>query len=166
MNRKLDVLIVAPSSARQLYQDLSEDFSAKEPNIWAGLLANAARAKGFGAAIYDMEIDPDIRRIAEYDASLILFAVTGQNPNASTAAMTGAVEAAERTRELLPETKIAFVGPHVNALPREVLERHPFIDIAFTNEGVYALLNLLSTDLSYGALKSICGIAYREGDDI
>ena len=34
----LDILIVAPSAAG-LYQDLKADFSAKETNIWAGLLA-------------------------------------------------------------------------------------------------------------------------------
>ena len=34
--RKLDVLIVAPSAAN-LYQDLKNDFSAKETNIWAGI---------------------------------------------------------------------------------------------------------------------------------
>ena len=38
----LDILIVAPSAAG-LYQDLKADFSAKETNIWAGLLANAVR---------------------------------------------------------------------------------------------------------------------------
>ena len=52
----LDVLIIAPSAA-DLYQKLQDDFSAKEPNIWAGLLANAVRTKGFGVSIYDMEIE-------------------------------------------------------------------------------------------------------------
>ena len=55
--RQLDVLIVAPSAAKKLYQGLSEDFSAKEPNIWAGLLANSVRSIGHGVAIHDMEID-------------------------------------------------------------------------------------------------------------
>jgi radical SAM superfamily enzyme YgiQ (UPF0313 family) len=157
----MDVLIIAPSASRQLYQKLSEDFSAKEPNIWAGLLANAVRCKGMGVAIHDMEIEPDISDIGNYRARLILFVVTGQNPNASTASMTGAVTAAKEVRELCPETKIAFVGPHVNALPLETLERHEEIDIVFTNEGVYSLLNLLSTDISDEGLKSVNGIAYR-----
>ena len=56
MTRKLDLLIVAPS-ARKLYQELANEFSAKEPNIWAGLLANAARNSGHGVAIYAMEIE-------------------------------------------------------------------------------------------------------------
>ena len=97
--RKLDVLLIAPSSA-DLYQDLKEDFSAKETNIWAGLLANACIAKGFGAAIYDMEIErpnPEqfLKDVESYDARFILFVVTGQNPNASTAAMSGAVSCRE-----------------------------------------------------------------------
>ena len=158
----MDVLIIAPSASRQLYQKLSEDFSAKEPNIWAGLLANAVRRKGMGVAIHDMEINPDISDIANCEARLVLFVVTGQNPNASTASMTGAVVAAKEVRELCPETKIAFVGPHVNALPVETLERHKDIDIVFTNEGVYSLLNLLSTDISDAGLKRINGIVYRD----
>ena len=54
--KKLDLLIIAPSAAR-LYQELQKDFSAKEPNIWAGLLASAVKKYGFGVAIYDMEIE-------------------------------------------------------------------------------------------------------------
>ena len=166
--RPLDVLIIAPNAAN-LYQELKHDFAAKETNIWAGLLANAARAKGFGVAIYDMEIEmpsPDqfVQDVESYNAKLILFVVTGQNPNASTAAMSGAVLAAEMLSDI--NAKIAFVGPHVNALPMETLEKHDFIDIVLTNEGVYALLNLLSTDLSEAALKSVNGIAYRQNDEL
>ena len=109
----MDVLIIAPSASRKLYQKLSDNFSAKEPNIWAGLLANAVRCKGMSVSIHDMEIEPNIKDIENCGARLILFVVTGQNPNASTASMTGAVIAAKEVRELLPESKIAFVGPHV-----------------------------------------------------
>tara|TARA_R110000824_G_scaffold283017_1_gene471329 strand:+ start:828 stop:2336 length:1509 start_codon:yes stop_codon:yes gene_type:complete len=162
--RQLDVLIIAPSAA-DLYQDLKDDFSAKETNIWAGLLANSCRSRGYGVAIYDMEIerpsvDKFLKDVESYGARFILFVVTGQNPNASTAAMSGAIPAASCLSSL--RTKIGFVGPHVNALPLEVLEKHSFIDVAFTNEGVYALLNLLSTDISDDGLKSVNGIVYRK----
>ena len=166
--RRLDLLVVAPS-ARKLYQELANEFSAKEPNIWAGLLANAARNAGHGVAIYDMEIerpteDEFADTVMQYDPRLVLFVVTGQNPNASTAAMSGAIGASESLRERQPEYKIAFVGPHINALPLETLSSHPCIDIGFTNEGVYALLGLLDTDLSYDSIKSINGLCYREED--
>lgn len=160
----MKLLIINPSSA-SLYQDLSKDFSAKEPNIWAGLLANAVRGK-HSVTIYDMEIvRPTAHKLA-YDVKciepdLILFVVTGQNPNASTAAMEGATSASYCLREYGVREKIAFVGPHVNSLPYETLQKHDEIDIVFTNEGVYALRNLLNTDLSDEGLKSINGIYWR-----
>ena len=109
---KIDLLIIAPNSS-DIYQELQHDFSAKETNIWAGLLANAVRAKGLGVAIYDMEVgmpSPDqfVQDVESYNAKLILFVVTGQNPNASTPAMSGAVSAAEILSGV--NSKIAFVG--------------------------------------------------------
>lgn len=166
--KKLDLMIIAPS-ARNLYQKLANDFSAKEPNIWAGLLANATRKAGFTVVIYDMEIERPNREdfteiIKEYNPGLILFVVTGQNPNASTAAMAGAVESAEWVKEKDPNNLIGFVGPHINALPKETLIAHEFIDVGFTNEGVYALIDTLSSDLTEGDLKKINGICFRDND--
>ena len=167
--RQLDILIVAPSASEKLYQDLSSDFAAKEPNIWTGLLANSCRSKGFGVAIYDTEalrptLEDAVDDIASHNPRVVLFVVTGQNPNASTAAMTGAVELAERVKEESPQLHISFVGPHVNALPVETVGRHSFIDTVFTNEGVYALNNLLSTDLKDSSLSRVRGICYRDSE--
>jgi radical SAM superfamily enzyme YgiQ (UPF0313 family) len=158
----LDLLIVAPSAAK-LYQALNNDYTAIETNIWAGLLANAVRHE-HSVAIYDLEVEKPSKeefydKVKDYNPKLVLFVVTGQNPNASTAAMDGAT----RSSSILgPEFKIAFVGPHVNALPIETLERHPEIDIVFTNEGVYALKNVLKTNLRDTELSGINGIAYRD----
>ena len=158
----LDILIVAPSAAG-LYQDLKADFSAKETNIWAGLLANAVRYE-HSVAIYDLEVERPSKeefydKVKHYNPKLVLFVVTGQNPNASTAAMSGATDASQ---VLGDEFKIAFVGPHVNALPIETLEKHSEIDIVFTNEGVYALKNVLKTNLRDTDLSGVKGIAYRD----
>ena len=158
----IDLLIITPSAAG-LYQELKKDFSAKETNIWAGLLANSVRVD-HSVLIYDMEIerpskDKFYETVKEINPSLVLFVVTGQNPNASTAAMAGAVDASS---VLGSEFKIAFVGPHVNALPVETLEKHSEIDIALTNEGVYALKNVLKTNLRDTDLSGIKGIAYRD----
>jgi len=119
--------------------------------------------------IYDMEIErPDAdefaEEIIELDPRLTLFVVTGQNPNASTAAMSGAIEAAKWIKDREPQYPVAFVGPHVNALPKDTLSNHPFIDIGFTNEGVYALNNVLLTDLSASSLKKVNGICFRDPD--
>jgi anaerobic magnesium-protoporphyrin IX monomethyl ester cyclase len=166
----MKLLIVSPNSSN-LYQDLSDKHSAIEPNIWAGLLANSVR-KNCDVSIYDMEVErPTLEQF--YDvcrgsrADLILFVVTGQNPNASSAAMSGATRASKSIWDNgWGSGKIAFVGPHVNALPVETLERHPEIDIVLTNEGVYALRNLVSKGTSSEALRTINGIAYRDKDEI
>jgi anaerobic magnesium-protoporphyrin IX monomethyl ester cyclase len=158
----MKLLIVAPSSA-DLYQDLSKDLSAKEPNLWAGLLANSVRSK-CDVSIYDMEVNrptaaefySDVESISP---DLVLFVATGSNPNASSSAMHGATKAAECIRGLC---KIAFIGPHVNALPIEVLQKHDFIDITFMNEGVYALRNIVERGTSIEALSSVKGIVYRD----
>jgi radical SAM superfamily enzyme YgiQ (UPF0313 family) len=100
-----------------------------------------------------------------YKPRLVVFVVTGQNPNASSAAMTGAIEAADNIKLGCPEVKIAFVGPHVNALPMESLTED-CIDIVLTNEGVYALHHLLATDLSDEALKKTKGIAYKDSEGV
>lgn len=158
----MKILIVAPSSA-DIYQDLAKDFSAKEPNIWAGLLANAVR-NVCNVAIYDMEIEkPSVQKfyddVKEHNPDFILFVVTGQNPNASSASMSGATKSAQLLKGI---AKIGFVGPHVNALFMEVMEKHDFIDVVFTNEGVYALKNIATRGVSTEALKTIKGIAYRD----
>ena len=44
-------------------------------------------------------------------------------------------------------SKIAFIGSHVSALPKEVLELNS-ADFILYNEGVYGLIELLSTDLN------------------
>ena len=156
----MNLVIVCPSSAI-LYQNLSK-ISAKEPNIWAGLLANAVRRDCY-VTIYDMEIYRPkpfqfYQDISDHEPDLILFVVTGQNPNASSAAMEGAVASANLLMGVAP---IAFVGPHVNALALETLQKHACIDIAFTNEGVYALKNLVRGNLSEEHLKTVKGIAYK-----
>ncbi len=157
MDKQLDLLVIAPSS-KDIYQELSHEFSSIEPNIWAGLLANAVRNVGLGVAIHDMSINPELD-VDSYNPKLVLFVATGQNPSASSPAMQGAVEAAE---QIDGKYKIAFVGPHVNALSVETLEKHPCIDFVFTNEGVYALINLLKSDLSLDTK----GIVYRDGNEI
>lgn len=149
-----------------MYQDLKKDLSAKETNLWAGLLANSVR-KRYGVMIYDCEVEQPsatefYKTVSDYSPRLVLFVATGQNPNASTAAMAGATEASS---VLGNDFKIAFVGPHVNSLPMETLEKHPEIDIAFTNEGVYALSELLESDLDHD-LSTIKGIAYRDKNGV
>lgn len=164
MNRPLDVIFVNADSSAAAYQDLAKDFAAIEPPTWSLLLAQSCRAKGFGVAILDataerLSHEQTVVRIAETKPRLACFVVYGQNPNSGTTNMIGNTECAALLKEQHPDIPICFVGSHTSALPLEVLGL-PFVDFVLLNEGVYALHNLLGTDLRTG-LDKIAGIGHK-----
>ena len=167
----IDLLIVSPSSSN-IYQDLKNEYSAIETPIWAGLLANCILSINRGVAIIDLEAEKIsnedfVKKVEELDPKFVLFVVTGQNPSASTPAMQGAIENAEFLKTNSAKYKIGFVGPHINALPLETMQKHDFIDVVFCNEGVFALKKLVQTNLRDYELCDINGIGYRDdGGDI
>ena len=165
--RALDVLLIHPDSSAQAYQDLAITYSAIEPPTWALLLAQSCRAKGFGAAILDcdaerLSLEAAVQRVRELKPRLTLFVVYGQNPNSGTTSMIGATRLAAALKADQPERPIGFVGSHTSALPREVLALSS-VDIVFLNEGVYALHNLLRTNLR-DDLHKVAGIGYKKRD--
>ena len=162
---KLDILFVHPNASEKIYQGLAKNNSAIEPPIWAGMLANHVRSRGFSAAILDCEAErldweSSAKTISDFDAKVICFVVYGQQPSASSQNMTGAVGIANLVKQLI-NTTIVFVGGHVAALPEEVLQED-CVDIVLLNEGVYAISNLLSTDLSLEQLRNCKGIGYKD----
>ena len=168
--RQTDILFVAPNSSRAAYQDLADVYSAIEPPTWALLLAQACRSNGFGVGILDADaerLSPEqgARRIAEANPRLACFVVYGQNPNSGTTNMVGAIALAEELRRTNPTYPICFVGSHTSALPREVLS-YSCVDFVLLNEGVYAIQNLLRTNLK-DDLSQVKGIGFkRDGNTI
>lgn len=163
----LDVLFVNPDSSLDAYQELAKTYSAIEPPTWALLLAQSCRAKGYSCAILDcdaerLSLEESIRRIHEARARLVVLVIYGQNPNSGTTGMIGGTRLAKALKDAHPETKICFVGSHTSALPKEVLAL-PYVDIVLLNEGVYALHNLLASDLGED-LKAIRGIGHKAED--
>jgi len=161
--RKLDVLFINPDSSIKAYQGLAATYSAIEPPTWALLLANSCRAKGFGVAILDCDaekltLEQSVQRIIDINPRLIVFVVYGQNPNSGTTSMIGALSLAKSLKEFT-SYRIGFVGSHTSALPRDVLS-YSCVDIVFLNEGVYALHELLSSNMQ-SDLKNIKGIGYK-----
>jgi radical SAM superfamily enzyme YgiQ (UPF0313 family) len=167
---RLDVLFVTPDASAAAYQDLSHTYSAIEPPTWSLLLAQSCRAKGFHVAILDciaerLDDASSMQRIRDANPRLVCFVLYGQNPNSGTTSMIGANRLGASLKETYPEYPICMVGSHVSALPREVLGL-PFVDIVLLNEGVYALHELLASDLDED-LPSIKGIGYtRAGQGI
>ncbi len=163
-DRQLDVLFINSDSSVQAYQELSKDFSAIEPPTWALLLAQSCRAKGFGVAILDccaerLPLEKAVQRISGLRPRLVCFVVYGQNPNSGTTNMIGAVSLATALKAEHPDWPTCVVGSHASALPLEVLG-FPCFDLVLLNEGVYALHNLLRSDLK-DDLARIQGIGHK-----
>src|SRR5258706_2809103 len=75
--------------------------------------------------------------------------------------MTGTATLESKLKAAHPEYITAVVGSHASALPKDVLA-HDWVDIVFLNEGVYALHNLLQTDLK-DDLPKVRGIGHKIG---
>ena len=165
----VDVLFVTPDSSHQAYQDLANVYSAIEPPTWSLLLAEACRAKGFSPAILDcdaerLSLEESVKRINDTKARLVVFVLYGQNPNSGTTSMIGAVKLANALKQSGIGAPICFCGSHSQALPREVLA-YDDIDLVLLNEGVYALLNLLRSNLK-SDLATINGIGWKDDGQI
>jgi len=161
----MDVAFINPDSSTEAYQDLAKLFAAIEPPTWSLLLAEACRSRGFEVGIVDCDAEKislkeSVHRISDLKAKLTVFVVYGQNPNSGTTSMIGALALAREIKNADVDTKICFVGSHTSALPMEVLSEDA-VDIVLLNEGVYALINLLKSNLS-GDLSSIKGIGYKK----
>ncbi|MCA9406332.1 MAG: cobalamin-dependent protein [Candidatus Omnitrophica bacterium] len=168
--KPLDILFIHPNAAKKIYQDLSKDFSAIEPPIWAAMLANHCRHHQFSVDILDCEAlhldnEASVEHIQKAKPRVAAFVVYGQQPSASSQNMQGAVEVADLLKETCPDIKVLFVGGHVAALPREVLEKHGVVDFVCQNEGVYTISTLLKTNLK-DQLDKVAGLGFRQDGQI
>ncbi len=168
----MDVLFINPGNASGIYQDLADVYSAIETPTWSLLLAQSCRSVGYEVGILDVNAErisneEAAERVKKLNPRLVCFAVYGQNPNAGTVNMAGTVMLASELKKSGFENPISVVGSHVQALPQETLLREKDkIDIIFTNEGVYALWNILKLkDLKdKKELEKIKGIGFMKGE--
>ena len=107
----VDILFVHPNSSKKVYQDLSKDFSAIEPPIWAAMLAKYVVDRGFSADVLDCEAlrissEQAASTILELKPKVVCLVAFGQQPSASTQCMpagakTCHIEAGLRTNNKL-----------------------------------------------------------------
>jgi len=167
----LDCLFLVTKSSKKTYQKLSQTYSAIEPPTWALLLAESTRSVGFKVNILDanaenLSEEEILKRIKDVSPKLICLVVYGQNVNAGTTNMSGAIHTSEYLKKFIT-TPISIIGSHVQALPLETLKTEKSIDFVFTNEGVYSLRNLLKlNDFSPMSLSKIKGIAFRNENQL
>lgn len=157
----IDLLLVSPGNNRVIYQNLAGEYAAIEPPIWAGLLANFVRTKGYEPAIIDQEAEgltPEqiVERAIENKPRLVAIVVYGQQPSASTQNMTMSARIAACFKEHAPNMKTILIGGHVSALPAQSLNETD-ADYVCQGEGPYTIEALLA-----GAEpKDVPGLWYR-----
>jgi anaerobic magnesium-protoporphyrin IX monomethyl ester cyclase len=164
----MDVVFINPSIENN-YQSLGKTYAAIEPPTWSLLLAQSMRKFGFKVSIIDVNaekisLEQVFERIHINKPRLIAMVVYGQNVNAGTTNMEGALNLSNFLKKKNKELKIAYLGSHVQALPKKILKEENSVDIVFTNEGVYALKNLLKLK-TFGVqdLLRIKGIGFKDG---
>lgn len=167
-----DAIFISPGNASEIYQGLSINYSAVETPTWALLLAESCRSVGYNVGIIDVSAErlahqEVLDRIIEFMPRFLVFVVYGQNVNAGTTNMSGAVALSTFIKSKKLDVPIIFIGSHVQALPVDALENENSIDIVCTNEGVYSLRNLMKIKkVNPVALSKVKGIGYRVFDRV
>jgi anaerobic magnesium-protoporphyrin IX monomethyl ester cyclase len=167
-----DLLLVNPGNSKGIYQNLSNKYSAIEPPTWALLLAKSCLSKNYKVKILDcnaeaMNNESALEKIKNIKPRLICFVVYGQNVNSGTTNMSGAISLLNYLKDNFIDAPIAFIGSHVQALPVETLKKEKNIDFVFTNEGVYALWNVLALkNITKDYLSNIKGIAFLKENKV
>ncbi len=173
MTSTLDLLLVNPGGAQRIYQNLGRNLAAKEPPIWAGLLATYARRAGHSVAILDanaLDLSPAeaAAQVAAAKPRLVVVVVYGHNPNASTFAMPGASDVCNALAANCPEVPTMLLGGHVAALPERTLQEEQ-VDFVCNGEGAVTideLLQVLKSDRAAKAseLERVRGLLWWDGE--
>ncbi len=168
--RRLDLLLVNPGGARQIYQDLGRQLAAKESPIWVGLIAEYARRKGLSVDVLDanaFDLGPtDVAmHVAHVRPLLTAVVVYGHNPNASTHVMPGAGAICTELAQHDPEGKVLLLGGHVAALPERTLSEES-ADFVCGGEGPITVVELVAALRAGGSasdLGRVRGLVWHDG---
>jgi radical SAM superfamily enzyme YgiQ (UPF0313 family) len=169
MTRKLDLVLVNPSSRTQVYQSLATRLAAVEPPVWAGLMATFCRRQGLSVQIIDAEAEQLIpaevaERIEDLEPVLAAVVAYGHQPSASTQIMTACSEVCSAIKQVDPTQKILLLGGHVAALPERTL-REEAADYVAAGEGLYTLVDLVAAlKTPDPELEKVPGLYYLDGE--
>src|SRR5207244_5466496 len=97
-NKRLDLVLINPSSRTHVYQSLGTKLAAVENPVWAGLMATFCRRRGLSVEIIDAEAeelvaDEVAERIEDRNPLLAAVVVYGHQPSASTQIMAASGQA-------------------------------------------------------------------------
>ena len=149
-NKSIDLLIIKPGNPKKIYGKLSTLFSAIEPPVWGGMIAEFIRKKGFTVKILDMEVeglevDEFADKIIKLNPILVAITVMGANPSASsTPLMPITTELIRFIKRKNVKIKTILTGIHPSALPEQTLKETK-TDFIAVGEPFYTIFHLLKT---------------------
>jgi len=114
---------------------------------------------GVETRLYDLSFDRDLEGLA---AELRSWQPQIVGVSSLTIGINTAFDVAKLAKELLPESKVVFGGPHTTALPAETLQQ-PNIDFVVIGEGEITLLDLVRTVEQGGDFSRVQGIGFKTG---
>ncbi|MBU4288990.1 MAG: B12-binding domain-containing radical SAM protein [Proteobacteria bacterium] len=167
----LDVLLVNPSSHKQVYGKLGDSLAACEPPVWTALLAAFIREKGYSVAIMDADAEkltPECAadKVLEYNPLLVGISAIGANPSASsTPKMPAISQLLNNLNSKVSNIKTFLYGIHPSALPEKTLMEEP-VDFVCRGECFYTIPKLVDALKSNDKKYEIDGLWYRRGDRI
>jgi radical SAM superfamily enzyme YgiQ (UPF0313 family) len=140
-----------------------KDVSLLEPPLGICYLAAMLEKEGYDVNIIDAEaerltIDALVKKVEELKPSVI--GLTCTTPMVASVKRT-----ADALKSRLPESKIIVGGPHVTAVPEDLL-KEKYIDIAVIGEAEHTIVELLKIIKENASLKNCKGIAYKEDGEI
>lgn len=156
----MNILLVHPSNKLLGKEDPIFTHESLTPSLGLGVLSGYLRDKGVECKIVDLRLPhrsmEDVYRHID-EAKPLLVGVT-----AFTAEVTAAAAVAQKVKAHWPHMPVALGGPHATAIPEEVLNNCPSIDVCVMGEGEETTLHLLETLTGRnGDFSEIKGIAYR-----
>jgi anaerobic magnesium-protoporphyrin IX monomethyl ester cyclase len=169
--KKLDLVLINPSSRTQVYQSLGKTLTAVENPVWAGLMATFCRTRGLSVELIDAEAeeltaDQVAERVEHLNPVLAVVVVYGHQPSASTQIMTASGQVCTVIKRLTPEQSVLLVGGHVAAVPERTL-REEDADFVAAGEGLHTMVQLVGALRSpVPAFSGVPGLYYRDGDTI
>ena len=164
----IDLLVINPATASEIYGPLSDEFVAIEPPLWTRLVAGYIRDCGFSVKILDAEAEQqghhEVGQIArDLRPKLICIAAYGHQPSSSTQHMVGAGKVAKAIKAQY-DCPVVIIGGHPSTLPEQTL-REEAVDYVAIGEGPITIEGLLRGEeivpgLAY--LDKVSGNLHRE----
>lgn len=161
--KRPDLMIVNPSTNKEVYEELSND-AALEPPFLAALAAGYIRDNGFSVDLLDANVDGlSQERTAEIikkaNPRLIAIIAHGHQPSASSQLM-GAIGKLCRELKKITDLPIFLSGIHPSSLPERTL-REEACDYVARGEMFKTLLTLLKF-LDSKDLAQVPGLCYLD----